>query len=100
MLQELVSFVRENRRVCPVPRRWNELWEMLPSRRRVGDSWEPPLPLILAAWWHTPPFMKMLRLQEHIEYAKAHGVLADIDRYLRGLPEEDWAHLGDRWHNC
>jgi hypothetical protein len=42
-----------------------------------------------------PVFMKSVRLQEHIEYADAHGVLADIDRYLRRLREEDWAQLGD-----
>jgi hypothetical protein len=43
----------------------------------------------------TPAMLKMLRLQEHIEYAQAHGVLADVDAFLRSLPEEDWAHLGD-----
>jgi len=39
--------------------------------------------------------MKATRLEEHIRYAEAHGVLDDVDRYLRGLSEEDWAHLGD-----
>jgi hypothetical protein len=37
----------------------------------------------------------MLRLREHIEYAEMHGVLADVERFLRSLPEEEWAHLGD-----
>jgi hypothetical protein len=50
MLHDLLNYVRDNRRVCPVPQRWNELWEMLPDRKRVGNGWEPPLPLILAAW--------------------------------------------------
>jgi hypothetical protein len=93
MVEALLDYVRENGRVCPVPHRWNELWKMLPSRRRVRDGWEPPLPLILAAWRSTPVLMKMMRLEQHIRYAEAQGVLADMDRYLRGLPEEDWAHL-------
>ncbi len=95
MLKALLDFVRENGRVCPIPQRWNELWAMLPSRRRVENAWKPPMPLVLAVWWDTPALMKMARLEEHIRYAEAHGVLVDIDRYLRGLPEKEWAHLFD-----
>jgi len=99
MRDALLQHVRDKGRVCPVPRRWHELWEMLPARRRVGHGWQPPLPLILGAWWDTPALMKMMLLDEHIRYADAHDALADIDRYLRGLPEEDWAHLGDHGHS-
>jgi hypothetical protein len=95
MLDALLEHVRHKCRVCPMPNRWNELWEMLPARRPVGHGWEPPLPLILAAWWNTPALMKMARLEEHIRHADAHGALADIDRYLRALPEDDWAHVLD-----
>jgi len=95
MLKDLLDYVRENRRVCPLPQRWNELWEMLPDHKRVGNGWEPPLPLILAAWWDTPAMLKMLRLEEHIRYADAHGLLPEVDRYLRDLKEEEWAYLGD-----
>jgi hypothetical protein len=93
--QALLGHVREKGRVCPVPQRWNELWEMLPARRRVGHGWEPPLPLILAAWWDTSAFMKRALFQEHLRYAAAYGVLGDINRYLRALPEEDWARIRD-----
>ena len=95
MLDTLLHHVRDNGRICPIGERWNQLWQMLPSRRSVGHECEPPLPLILGAWWDTPALMKMMRLEEHIRYAEAHGVLAEIDRYLRGLPEEEWAHRGD-----
>src|SRR5438105_3713516 len=95
MREALVDFVRENGRVCPIPQRWNQLWRMLPSRRRVGTGWKPPLPLVLASWWETPALMKIARLEEHIRYAEAHGVLIDIDRYLRRLSEDEWAHLVD-----
>ena len=46
--QELIAYCRERDRVCPLPPPWNQLWEMLPNRKRVGLGWEPPLPLILA----------------------------------------------------
>ena len=68
---------------------------MLPGRRRDGSGWDPPAPLVLAAWWDTPSFAKMERLAEHIHHAQAHGVLADGDRFLRELPEGEWAHIGD-----
>ena len=48
-----------------------------------------------AAWWDTSALMKRALLQEHIRYAAAHGVSGDINRYLRALPEEDWARVLD-----
>lgn len=69
---------------------------MLPGRRRIASGgWEPPPPLILAAWSDTPALAKMLRLEEHIRYANDQGVLPEVDRYLRGLAEEDWVRFGD-----
>jgi hypothetical protein len=68
---------------------------MLPNRQRVGEGWEPPLPLILAAWWTSTVLMKRQRLADHIRHADAYGRLADIDHYLRGLREQDWAHSAD-----
>jgi hypothetical protein len=53
MLKELLEYVGSNNRVCPQPQKWDELWKLLPDRKRVGGGWDPPLPLILAAWWHT-----------------------------------------------
>ena len=93
--ESLIAYCRENSRVCPMPQRWNALWELLPNRTRVGGGWQPPLPLILAAWDHTPGMLKMLRLAEHIEWADKHGTLESVARFLRGLSEEDWFHLGD-----
>ncbi len=78
-----------------MPQVWNALWETLPDRHRVGDGWEPPLPLILGAWHFTSNLEKMLRLEEHIRWAEQHGRLAEVDQFLRSLPESDWHHLGD-----
>jgi len=93
MLDALLKYVRQNGRVCPKPDRWNAPWKILPQRRRVG--WEPALPLILGAWWEASARQKMRHLEGHIRYADAHGVLGKVDRHLRGLPESEWAHLGD-----
>jgi hypothetical protein len=93
--ENLIAYCRENNRVCPQPDRWIELWEMLPDRKQIGAVWEPPLPLILAAWHETPATSKMLRLAEHIHWADAHGVLPLVATFLRNLPEEDWHHVGE-----
>ena len=90
-LSALLAYVQAEGRVCPQPDQWNALYQLLPNRRqRTDGSWEPALPLILAAWWDTPHLAKMLRLREHIEYAAAHGVLDMVDRYLRKLPPDSW----------
>jgi hypothetical protein len=48
-LEELLHFVQSEGRICPESGKWHELWEMLPDKKRVGNGWQPPLPLILAA---------------------------------------------------
>ncbi len=92
-LEDLLTFVGQGGRVCPMPQEWNQLWEMLPARRRVGQGWEPPLPLILAAWHDTTAVAKMVRLREHIEYAAQHGGLEQVDRFLRSLPAAAWLRI-------
>lgn len=95
VIENLVAYCRENNRVCPLPTHWNRLWEMLPNRKRVGAGWQPPAPLILAAWHDTPAALKMLRLSEHIEWAAQHSALEDVASFLRNLREEDWYHVGE-----
>jgi hypothetical protein len=94
-LESLVAYCREKNRVCPQPGLWHEMWEMLPNRRQVGAGWQPPLPLILAAWDETPALLKMLRVAEHIEWAAKHNALVPISTFLRNLREEDWHHVGE-----
>lgn len=89
-LQDLLQYVMDEGRICPEPGKWHELWQLLPDRHRVGSGWNPPLPLILAAWDHTNGLEKMLRLKQHIEYAAEKGVLDQVDQFLRSLPSEEW----------
>ena len=87
----LLAYCRQQHRVCPVPQRWNELWELLSA----GAETRPARPLILAAWWHTSNLRKMLRLKDQITWAASHNRLADADVFLRALSEQEWHHLKD-----
>ena len=88
-LEDLIRFCEAEDRVCPMPQRWNELWDMLPEKKRIGSGGDPPVPLILGAWYVPAP-MKRERLRDHLSYAEKKGVLNKIGQFLRNLPEEDW----------
>ena len=94
ILQEVLTDIQKNNRVCPKPQKWLQLYELLPNKKRKGAGWEPALPLILAAW-DTPAMFKMLRLREHIEWADAHGCLDEVYSFLQVLPEEEWHHISE-----
>lgn len=91
-LQEILSEVRKNQRICPQPISWQQLYELLPDKRRKGAGWEPPAPLILAAWWESSNAEKAMRLREHIEWAAMHGALDQVGAFLLHLRESDWHH--------
>jgi hypothetical protein len=90
----LIEYCQANGRICPLPDRWNQLWEMLPEKQRDASGWIPPLPLILGAW-PEPALLKMLRLEEHLRWACDHEVLNKVDQFLRSLSEIEWFHVGD-----
>lgn len=94
-LEEALELAQTNARVCPQPQRWNELYKLLPNRKRVGAGWEPPLPLILAAWWDTPAISKIARFREHLEWAASHGALDSVYSFMSALQESDWHHVGE-----
>jgi hypothetical protein len=94
-LEEAIKLAQANNRVCPQPQRWNELYNLLPNRKRVGAGWEPSLPLILAAWWDTPAISKIVRLREHLEWAASHGALDSVYSFMSELQESDWHHVGE-----
>jgi hypothetical protein len=63
------------------------------NRQQPSWGWEPPLPLILAAWHVTMPIEKQLRFKEHIQWSHDNGQIDEIGRYLRSLPEQ--YHFGE-----
>ena len=90
----LLQYCKQDGRVCPQPTHWHRLWLLLPNRKRVGVSWVPALPMILAGW-SAPDAVKVERLTEHIEWAERHGALLVVADFLRKLREEDWHHVGE-----
>lgn len=82
--------------MVPMPDSWNKLYGMLRStRQKPSGGWEPPLPLILAAWHNSMPIEKQLRFKEHILWAEAQNQLNEIGAFLRSLPEAQWCHFGE-----
>jgi hypothetical protein len=63
---------------------------MLPDRRQVGAGWEPPLPLILAAWGHTTDDEKRERFREHLRWAHERGAFGEIEQFITSLKPNDW----------
>ena len=95
-LDDLINYCTSNNRLVPQPPQWSELFSMLKNtRQKPSGGWEPPLPLILAAWHHSMPIEKQLRFKDHIAWAQTHNQLEEIGRYLRSLSEEQWCHFGE-----
>jgi hypothetical protein len=94
-VEELLSYVREAQRVCPKPDKWRDLWLMLPDRISQGSGWNPPSPLILAAWWETSDEQKRERLELHIRYASEKGVLDEVNKFLRSIKPNEWIYEGE-----
>jgi len=88
-LKSLLEYVQSDGHICSMPPEWNALWEMLPDKQRIGNSWEPAPPLILAAW-DSPILFKIIRFREHIEYAANYGIFDQVDEYLRSLKPVQW----------
>lgn len=89
-VEEALAETRKNARICPMPTRWNQLYKIL-IRSKRDDEPRPKAPLILAAWY-APGVCKIMRLQEHIDWAEEHGCLEEVDSFLKALPEDDWYH--------
>ncbi len=85
-----------NDRFCPMPDAWNRLYGMLRNTvQKPTGGWEPPLPLILAAWHVSTPISKQLRFLNHLAWAEAQGQLDEIGEYLRSLEEREWCHFDE-----
>jgi hypothetical protein len=80
-LESLLDYVRAEGRICPMPDRWIQLFDLLGP--------DAPPPLILAAW-HVPALWKALRLDEQIRYAVEHETFDRVDCVLRGLRPDEW----------
>jgi hypothetical protein len=89
-LAEIIAVASQDSRVCPQPLLWNRLWELLPNRRRRGTGWDPPIPLILAAWNHASDLEKRERFHLHLKWADTHGALPEIANLILSFTDDEW----------
>jgi hypothetical protein len=89
-LDSLLAEMRAAGRVCPQPKHWQALWEVLPNKQRSGAGWLPPLPLILAAWNEATDAEKTERFRLHLAWADQHAALDEAIAFLLSLAPSDW----------
>jgi hypothetical protein len=94
-LESAMLVARRNNRVCPRPERWNELSKLLPPRKTLRGSQQPPVAVTGAAWNVTPALTKRLCFREQIEWAESQGVLEDIVAFMQTMSEQEWLHMGE-----
>jgi len=90
-LDAVLTEIRRNNRVCPLPSIWKQLYDALPDKSPQLAT----VPLTSQEWKQTPALQKRTRLREHIEWAAAHGALKDVHALLAALPENKWQHMGE-----
>lgn len=93
-LENLIQRLRSEKKICPQPKSWNKLYELLPNKKREGSGWKPSLPLILAAWYDTSDLEKWDRFISHIKYGLDYGLEDELLQFINSLKDEDW-HFGD-----
>ena len=91
-LEELLEICSRNDRVCPHPPAWTGLWEIIIGRKNEGGCESPRRPMILAEWWDTTAEEKRACLEQQIRWACEHGILEEVDNFIRNLSEGDWYH--------
>ena len=89
-LANLLNYCGSNNRVCPNGTCWHMLRSILPEAA-TGEK-PPPIPVILVESLKTSDIMKRIIFLKHIQWAHDHGVLKQVDLYLRSLAEEKWHH--------
>lgn len=90
-LEDALTEIRRNNRVCPQPSVWKKLYDYLPNK----TSQLAPAPATAQEWTTTPPLQKRARLRQHLEWAAEQGVLKSVYKALAALPEDKWHHMGD-----
>lgn len=92
-MEYLEEICTRNNRVVPQPKKWNELYGLLKNTRQIqSGGYEPPLPLILAAWRESTALEKKNRLLVHLSWAVAQNQGNEILMFLHSLKESDWVH--------
>jgi len=94
-LEQALAEARRSNRICPQPREWQQVYDMLPGKKQMTRGWEPQAPLTGSAWNISTAMTKRMCLRDHLEWAENKGCLDEVFAYLRSLPEDGWFHAGD-----
>jgi len=92
-VEALMLEARRNNRVCPLPLPWSELYGLLEGSRHVDL---PPPPLERGIWRQSSDLQKRLRFRDYVDWAERHGRLREVQRFMDGLAESEWLHMGER----
>lgn len=91
-LQKLLNDLEVNDRVCPLPKRWNSIWNIV---SRVDKNKSLSVPLILNGWYMSNNLEKMVRFRSHLEFASENNCLDKVVKIIDAMNESDWHHLKD-----
>lgn len=79
--------------ICPEPGYWWDFWEIIEKRKKIKCAWEPPMPLVLASWHESPPFLKTIAFDQQLKWANEHEIIDEVDEFLRKLEDRSWYRL-------
>ena len=88
ILVKIKNFMNNNNYFCLMPIMWMEMFKMIEEWNDEKEKIS--IPLILAAWHHTTGLMKLIRFNEHLDFAFKKGKIRTIDEYLNKLKDDDW----------
>ena len=88
-VEALLSFCQSGGRICPEPRVWQGLWNLLCRYAPAGER--PPPSIELPAFEKTTAEAKAARLREQILWAADHLALMPVEHFLRQLAPQEWS---------
>ena len=100
--QRIINFLKENKIVCPLPNKWNELWKLMirdvhPKDSKglvavqIREKFNLPLPCVLHGWYVSDE-KKKERFKEHIAWAKKHEILPLLENYITKLEKNHFLY--------
>jgi hypothetical protein len=91
-LKDLSDLCNQNDRVCPMPNKWNDLYEIVTTKDHDlgNDQVMPHMPLILGAWWDTTDGDKRNRLSEQLKWCQENNRSDIAWAYLNSLKDDEW----------
>ena len=98
--ESLWKYCTSNNRLCPQYKIWQEVFKLLKDTKKLsghgGDREPTEHYIIYHNWEHIMPIELQFQFKSYLEWVLDHNQLDEIGKFLRTLPEEDWAHYGEK----